>query len=203
MSAPAIQDLLTLAVRAALDAGREILDVYSGADFGVETKADRTPLTIADRRAHRVISDGLAASDLPVLSEEGRNIHYEERRVWTTFWMVDPLDGTKEFIKRNGEFTVNIALVRSGKPILGVVFAPALGIIYAACEGFGAYKIGKMSPAPEDFGFEMIIAAGERLPAPRKDGIFRIVASRSHMTAETLAFIETVKSAHADVEIVS
>ncbi len=203
MSAPKIQDLLPLAVRAALAAGEEILDVYARADFGVETKADLTPLTEADRRAHRAIRDGLASTGLPLLSEEGRPIPFEERRGWISFWLVDPLDGTKEFIKRNGEFTVNIALIRAGTPVLGVVFAPALEIIYAARQGFGAYKIGKKRLAAGDVGSEAIITAGERLPAPRKDGVFRIVASRSHMTPETQAYVEAQKATRGEVELVS
>ncbi len=116
---------------------------------------------------------------------------------------MDPLDGTKEFIKRNGEFTVNIALIRAGTPVLGVVFAPALEIIYAARQGFGAYKIGKKRLAAGDVGSEAIITAGERLPAPRKDGVFRIVASRSHMTPETQAYVEAQKATRGEVELVS
>jgi 3'(2'), 5'-bisphosphate nucleotidase len=203
MNTPGAELFLPCAVWAALAAGREIMDVYAGADFGVETKADRSPLTIADRRAHRVISAGLAASGLPVLSEEGRDVPFEERRGWLSFWLVDPLDGTKEFIKRNGEFTVNIALIQAGTPVLGVVYAPALGDLYTVRDKLGAYKIEAGHLKEGDFGLDAIIAAGERLPAPRKDGVFRIVASRSHMTPETLAYVEAEKAARGDVELVS
>jgi 3'(2'), 5'-bisphosphate nucleotidase len=202
MSAPKINGLLPVAVRAARAAGREILEVYAGADFGVEIKSDRSPLTIADRRAHRAIVEGLTASGLPVLSEEGRDIFYDERRGWAAFWMVDPLDGTKEFIKRNGEFTVNIALIRDGTPVLGVVFAPVLDVLYAAREGLGAYKI-KNSGGKEEISEEEILRIGMQLPLARKAGPFRVVASRSHMTAETLAFVDAEKDARGAVELVS
>ena len=202
MSAPKINGLLPVAVRAARAAGREILEVYAGADFGVEIKSDRSPLTIADRRAHRAIVEGLTASGLPVLSEEGRDIFYDERRGWAAFWMVDPLDGTKEFIKRNGEFTVNIALIRDGTPVLGVVFAPVLDVLYAAREGLGAYKI-KNSGGKEEISEEEILRIGMQLPLARKAGPFRVVASRSHMTAETLAFVDAEKDARgADMVMV-
>jgi 3'(2'), 5'-bisphosphate nucleotidase len=202
MKAPLLPELMPLAVRAALAAGRTILDVYAGADFGVEIKSDRSPLTIADRRAHRVIGEGLAASGLPVLSEEGRDISYEERRGWTSFWMVDPLDGTKEFIKRNGEFTVNIALIRSGAPVLGVVYAPVLDILYAGREGLGAFKTERAGQNEDSFG-DGLTGSGVKLPVARKPGPFRIVASRSHMTAETLTFVEAEKAARGEVELVS
>jgi 3'(2'), 5'-bisphosphate nucleotidase len=202
MKAPLLPELLPLAARAALAAGRTILDVYAGADLGVEAKADQSPLTIADRRAHQVIIERLSASGLPVLSEEGHDIPYEERRGWDLFWMVDPLDGTKEFIKRNGEFTVNIALIHAGTPILGLVYAPVLDVLYAGQEGRGAYKI-ENAGRNEKFFSEETRGSGLRLPTERKAGPFRIVASRSHMTPETLAFVEAEKSARGEVELVS
>jgi 3'(2'), 5'-bisphosphate nucleotidase len=191
-----------LAVRAALAAGREILEVYAGADFGVEAKADRSPLTIADRRAQDVICKGLTPAGIPILSEEGRDIPYEERRGWMSFWLVDPLDGTKEFIKRNGEFTVNIALIHAGTPVLGVVYAPALDILYASRESLGAFRI-EHPGRDEDPAGRWIVRDGAKLPIERRAGPFRIVASRSHMTAETLDFVEAEKAARGDVELVS
>src|SRR5687768_10120941 len=102
-----LQVLLDLALRAAQAASKEILEVYNSNDFQTEAKGDNSPLTLADRKAHQAIVSILQSSNLPILSEEGKNVPYEERKNWNTFWMVDPLDGTKEFIKRNGEFTVN------------------------------------------------------------------------------------------------
>jgi len=203
MNAPEAEILLALAVRAALSAGREITDVYAGPDFGVETKSDRTPLTEADRRAHRAIGQGLATSGLPVLSEEGRAIPYKERRRWKRFWLADPLDGTKEFIKRNGEFTVNIALIDNGRPVLGVVLAPALGELYAGGEEFGAFKIESDKLEKSEISARTIAAAGKRLPLARPRGPHRIVASRSHMTPETEAFIEKKRAEHGGADIVS
>ena len=113
---------LKLANEAALAGGRAIMKVYNSADFGVEMKADNSPLTLADKAAHNAIVDILANTNLPILSEEGNEISYEDRSKWDLFWMIDPLDGTKEFIKRNGEFTVNIALIQNNKPIYGVVY---------------------------------------------------------------------------------
>lgn len=141
----------------AREAGREIMRVYAG-EFDVELKDDRSPLTAADKAAHESIIAGLAALDppLPVLSEESAAQDVADRRQWQRFWLVDPLDGTKEFIKRNGEFTVNIALIDGHEPVLGVVYAPVLDTMYSGVKGYGAWekvggqparRIGVMSPA--------------------------------------------------------
>ncbi|HKL37861.1 MAG TPA: 3'(2'),5'-bisphosphate nucleotidase CysQ, partial [Bacteroidales bacterium] len=139
-----LKESLTIAVRAALKAGKAVNEVYENKDFEVETKKDETPLTLADRRAHEIISGYLDRTDYPVLSEEGKDIPYQERSQWEYFWLVDPLDGTKEFIKKNGEFTVNIALIHQGTPILGVVFAPYVRELYFGAHQFGAYKVAGM-----------------------------------------------------------
>ncbi len=125
----------------AIQAGEEILEVYSSEDFGVETKGDNSPLTKADKASHKVIAKALAALDVkfPILSEEGKEEDLESRKNWETFWCVDPLDGTKEFIKRNGEFTVNIALIHQKYPVLGVIYVPVTGILYFADEN-GAFR---------------------------------------------------------------
>jgi len=128
---------------AAKVAGDAILEVYDR-DFGVEHKDDGSPLTLADRRSHEIIFDYLTtlpSEQLPVLSEEGKDIPYEERRDRDYYWLVDPLDGTKEFIKRNGEFTVNIALIHKGRPVLGVIYIPVKDTFYFASEGIGAYRV--------------------------------------------------------------
>lgn len=111
----------------AINAGKAILEVYNSDDFAVEIKADDSPLTKADKLSHQIIKTGLLNlyPEIPVLSEEGKAISYEERKKWKRFWLVDPLDGTKEFIKKNGEFTVNIALIENNEPTLGVIYAPA------------------------------------------------------------------------------
>ena len=151
------------------EAGRRILAVY---DRGgpVVTKPDASPLTAADLAAHRCLSAGLRARypALPVLSEEGADVPYAVRRRWRRYWLVDPLDGTREFVNRNGEFTVNVALVEDGEPVLGVVFAPVTGVCYAGALGVGAFKQ---------------TADGARQPirvAKRASSPLRVVVSRSH-----------------------
>ncbi len=204
--------LLETAIRAALLAGAEILDVYV-TDFGVEEKDDASPLTLADRRAHRVIEDTLRPAGIPVLSEEGRGIPFDERKGWKRLWIVDPLDGTKEFVKRNGEFTVNIALVEDGWPVLGVILAPVGGTLYWAAEGMGAWKVtvpratGAAADASAARGIpalEDIASAAARLPlVSGHSGPLRIVASRSHLSPETEAFIREQEARAGSVEIVS
>ena len=131
------------AMDAALAAGKEILNVYNdpSSDFQVERKADNSPLTLADRKAHETIMTYLQETDYPVLSEEGKHLPYEKRAQWDTLWIVDPLDGTKEFIKRNGEFTVNIALVKEGVPVFGVIYVPVKETLYWGEVATGAYKM--------------------------------------------------------------
>ena len=134
--------LLLKAIDTSIQAGQAILDVYHS-DFSVEYKTDSSPLTLADRQSHEVIVKHISEYDIPILSEEGKNIPYAERKSWDRLWIVDPLDGTKEFVKRNGEFTVNIALVEKHKPVLGVIFVPDKNALYFAASGLGAYKLEK------------------------------------------------------------
>ena len=157
-------------------AGAAILDIYQNGDFGETAKADQSPLTKADLASHRMIVEGLAREtpDIPVLSEEAADISFPERSQWQRFWLVDPLDGTKEFIKRNGEFTVNIALVENGQPVLGVVYAPVLDVGYLGQNGSEAYVVRNSQPA-------QTIAV--KLPVPGEP--VKVVASRSHSDART------------------
>ena len=149
---------LMAAIAGAVAAGQAILEVYASADMNVEKKADDSPLTLADRRAHTIIKAAIEGFGIPVLSEEGRDIPYAERKAWPQMWIVDPLDGTKEFIKRNGEFTVNIALAEKGIPTMGVIFVPVADRLYFADQKLGAFKIencqkaGINGDAPEDIG---------------------------------------------------
>lgn len=182
-----IKKYIPLIIDAARDAGIKILEVYNSEDFGVEEKGDHSPLTKADQLAHETIVEKLKETELPILSEEGTKIPYEERKEWEYFWMVDPLDGTKEFIKKNGEFTVNIALIHNQKPILGVVYAPVLDKLYFGGEGIGAFKSENMDPQ-----VELKIIENE-------NGAKRIVASRSHLNEETKKYIEQ----YTDAETVS
>ena len=135
-------ELLNKIEKTAVKAGNAILEIYNSADFGVEMKSDDSPLTKADLAAHNVIVKDLLSitPDVPILSEESADIPYSERSKWDKYWLVDPLDGTKEFIKKNGEFTVNIALIENGQPILSVVYVPVKEITYTAAKGYGAFK---------------------------------------------------------------
>ncbi|WP_404454956.1 3'(2'),5'-bisphosphate nucleotidase CysQ [Virgibacillus necropolis] len=186
-----------------LAAGKEIMDVYSQ-DIEVETKQDDSPLTIADQRSHNVIMDGLSKQypDIPVLSEEGRDISYEERKAWNQFFLVDPLDGTKEFIKKNGEFTVNIAVIEDHYPVMGVIYAPDLDVFYFGSKDSGAYRLEQASK------FEIsdesdLIEKSTRLPVEKKSETINVVASRSHMSDDTQAFIDGLQMNGQPVDVVS
>lgn len=170
-----INDIVSIAKKA----GDVIMEVYVK-DFSVEFKDDKSPLTEADRKANEIIVDGLNALPIkfPILSEEGKEISYKERKEWDFFWMIDPLDGTKEFIKKNGEFTVNIALICQNTPILGVVYAPVLNEVYSAKQGFGAFKNEKRLPLHVN-------------QSPEKS--LTVVASKSHLSKETEEFINILK----------
>jgi 3'(2'), 5'-bisphosphate nucleotidase len=169
MMQPPIPDSWLEAVATiAAEAGQRILDIYNR-PFDVEHKDDGSPLTAADRAAHEVIVARLRAltPELPVLSEESAKIDYRERARWRRFWLVDPLDGTREFVKRNGEFTVNIALVDDGAPVLGVVYVPVTGVAYLGQRGRGAWKVQQGARAPIR-------------TRPYRGGRATVVASRSH-----------------------
>jgi 3'(2'), 5'-bisphosphate nucleotidase len=131
-------ELLELAVEAAILAGEEVIKIYDQ-NFEVFTKKDNSPLTIADQNANKIIENHLQKTQIPILSEEGKHASYKERKSWKYLWIVDPLDGTKEFVKRNGEFTVNIALVEDGNPIIGVIYVPVTKLLYYS-SSLGAFK---------------------------------------------------------------
>ncbi|WP_010663494.1 3'(2'),5'-bisphosphate nucleotidase CysQ [Marinilabilia salmonicolor] len=178
--------LTKTAIEAALAGAAEIMDVYDNHDFQVQTKEDNSPLTIADVRAHNIIKKHLEETGIPILSEEGAQIPYEERKGWSRFWLVDPLDGTKEFIKRNGEFTVNVALIENGTPVLGVVYAPVLQQIYFGDLENGAFLAQHISPAETP---ETISPRTEKLPIAQQRETLNVVASKSHLNEETKNYI--------------
>ena len=196
---PDLPSLLDLCVAASLEAGKAVLEVYAS-DFAVQRKGDRSPLTLADRRSHEIIAGRLAAAmrPYPLLSEEGRHIPYDERRHWDTFWLVDPLDGTKEFIKRNGEFTVNIALVRRGTPVLGVIYVPVTDTLYHAAAGLGAWKVERAAAGGTGHGKATRLPAGAVSERP-----FTVIASRSHLSPETAAFLQELQVRHENMETLS
>lgn len=168
----------------AKQAGREIMTIYGEEDFSVEFKDDQSPLTAADKASHNVIVEELTKHfpDIPILSEEGADIPYEERKSWQRFWLVDPLDGTKEFIKRNGEFTVNIALIDNLNPTLGVVYVPAQDKFYWGEEDNGAW-------VQEGQGVLHQIKVSE----PDHNQGLTVVMSRSHPSPELEAYLKDIK----------
>src|SRR5690606_5041073 len=191
-------ELLLNAINAAIEAGKEILTVYS-TEFQVENKADKSPLTEADKRAHQAIVKGLTSTNLPILSEEGKSIPYDERKSWKKFWMVDPLDGTKEFINKNGEFTVNIALIENQQATMGVIYVPVTQELYFSDEK--AYKINNITSAAHTLT-DLINTANE-LPLKTERTDFVVVASRSHMSDETKTFIEEKETEHNSISLLS
>jgi len=168
--------LMAIVVRA----GAAIMRIYDG-EFAVQRKNDDSPLTQADLESQRVILEGLSAltPDLPVLSEESAHAPWAERRSWQDLWVVDPIDGTREFVKRNGEFTINIALVSKHEAVLGVIAAPALGVVYWGARGIGAFR-KRVGETP---------SAIHVAPTARP---LRVVGSRSHASAETAAYLQRV-----------
>lgn len=194
--------LLFTAIKASLMAGKEILNVYDS-DFAVEQKDDKSPLTLADKNAHNAICEILKPNNIPVLSEEGKSIEYAERSKWEYFWMVDPLDATKEFIKRNGEFTVNIALIHKQKSILGVIYVPVTKTLYFAAENVGCYKSQILNPKSEIASLHDLLKSSNKLPLESTNTKFTIVASRSHLSEETEMFIAGLKNYHKEVEFIS
>ena len=178
----------------ARDAGSCIMDIYNS-DFDVTYKSDHSPLTEADRAANLQIMNFLEASypNIPIISEENKEVSYKDRSDWDEFWLVDPLDGTKEFIKRNGEFTVNIALIRKGDPVLGVVYQPAKDILYFAERGSGSFKKSAASEPVKISNDVHYMDLNE----------VKVVASRSHLTEEVNEFVQGLERIGKKVNMVS
>lgn len=191
---------LSIAIKAALDAGAEILKVYNS-NFEVETKEDDSPLTLADKNANSVINEHLRPTGIPIISEENKQINYGERKKWKRCWIVDPLDGTKEFIKRNGEFTVNIALVEEGHPVLGVIYVPVTKTLYFASTYLRTSK--KIELKSEDTFINYILTEAKNIKPKPVQEVIKIVGSRSHLNQETEDFIQKFLGRNQKVEIVS
>jgi 3'(2'), 5'-bisphosphate nucleotidase len=213
MAKTSLHELLDHAIQAAFAAGREILAVYGEKQFAIEAKDDLSPLTEADRRAHAAIERSLAPSGLPVLSEEGAHTTPAERQKWDRYWLVDPLDGTKEFIKRNGEFTVNIALMQrdqlpegplgAAAPVAGVLYVPVMDRLYFSWKDGGAFRQDKAATMPDIPAYERAAMAVKLPMAKPPAGTYTIVASRSHKSPETEAFIRQKQQEHQQVELTS
>ncbi len=197
--------LLATALRASLLAGEAILEVYRMEDREITTKKDNSPLTLADRRADTIIQEQLQPTGIPVFTEESSDTPYHIRKNWQEYWLVDPLDGTKEFIKKNDEFTVNIALIRRNMPVLGVIYLPVFRQLYFAVEGKGSYRMDTIDPGRmiKETDPAILFAGAIPLPDIPPDGKTRIVVSRSHLSPETEAFITEKLGEDADYEMIS
>ena len=197
--------LLPELFNAAVRAGAAIMEVYRHSDdYAVGYRDDRTPVTAADRAAHRAIKEALGRTRIPILSEEGRAMRCEERCNWELFWLVDPLDGTLEFLKGNNEFTVNIALMENNRCRGAAIYVPYFGRMYYAGRGEGAWMCEGIAPdASADYTYGRIVAAGRRLPSQTKArDVLRVAVSRSHRTPETDAHIEALRRRVGAVEVV-
>lgn len=196
---------LHLAIDAAIKAGAEIMKIYT-TDFYVETKSDNTPVTAADKASGEIITQLLSASGMPVISEEETLEDYTVRKSWTHAWLVDPLDGTKEFVKRNGEFAVNIALTEYGRPVIGVIYAPVLNCIYFAAAGLGSYKITDATTVlNKDAGTnnKNIFEPATKMPSQKLPKDYTVVASRSHLSREINVHINKLKNLYGTVDVIN
>ena len=194
------REILEIAIKASIKAGEEILKIYNR-DFNVEYKEDESPLTEADLVSNKIIVEYLQETNIPILSEENKLVPYDIRKDWNQCWIVDPIDGTKEFIKKNGEFTVNIALVEHGKTKLGVIYVPVARELYYTDEN----KVKAFKTIVSNAAFLNSILFNEKdvlQPSLEKGSEIRVVGSRSHMNQDTLDFVEGLKSKGKTVEIV-
>lgn len=192
--------LLSIAIEAAILAGAEIMKVYSDG-FEVVLKSDNSPLTKADENANEVINSCLKHTNIPIISEENKQADYADRKKWDTCWMVDPLDGTKEFVKRNGEFTVNIALIKNKKPVLGVIYVPATKTLYYA--NTAANKAYKYCLASHEFTNDIFKNSIEISTEENISNHIKIVGSRSHKSEATNGFIQDLENQGKEVSLVS
>lgn len=193
-----LNSLLQTAIDASVLAGKSILEIYD-TNFSVETKDDHSPLTKADKASHKIIMASMANTKIPILSEEGLEIPYQERKNWPLLWIVDPLDGTKEFVKKNGEFTVNIALIEHHLPILGVIYVPVTKTLFFSHRHIGSFKVVITS---QNNSLDSLLFSACRLP-DKLPSSYTIVSSRSHTSPETEAYIQNLKHKHGDVELTS
>lgn len=194
---------LSIAIAASIYAGQAIMEIYGSTNFRTELKKDKSPLTEADKESNKILGLHLQRTDIPVISEENKTVDYEERKKWEACWMVDPLDGTKEFIKRNGEFTVNIALIKNRRPILGVIYVPVSKELYYANVTEGKAFKTTVDNYPELPGNLFLSTDLLVVDVEKNKQNIRVVGSRSHMNELTENFIKDLKKQSKSVEIVS
>lgn len=174
-----------------IEAGKKTLNIYDQKDYNISLKGDFSPLTLADKLSNDIIINDLKKTGIPILSEEGNTINFEERSQWDKFWLVDPLDGTKEFINKNGEFTINIALIEAGKPIAGFVYVPVKDILYVGILQGGIFEGHSESVALKSIEASKKINL-KPIPDKHEDSII-VMGSRSHMNEETQRYIDNLK----------
>lgn len=198
-------ELLECAIKASIVAGKEILRIYNTAFF-VETKSDNTPVTEADKTSSKIIAASLAHFNIPLISEEDEVIEHCIRKAWDKVWIVDPLDGTKEFVKRNGEFAINIALIEKNTPSIGVIYAPVLDALYFACKSFGSYKIENVSVFCNEnptLKLNALMDHALKLPVQNPPMNYTIVVSRSHLSREINDYIKKREYIYGKVNTIS
>ncbi|MFP4487954.1 MAG: 3'(2'),5'-bisphosphate nucleotidase CysQ [Bacteroidales bacterium] len=193
-----MKELLEIAIEASVKAGIEILKIYRSDDFEISFKADNSPLTRADSESNLLILSMLNKTGFPVLSEENKEITFDQRKDWESLWIVDPLDGTKEFIKRNGEFTVNIALVENKQAVLGVIYTPVTRELYFAEKDKGSYK----AIIDKDYSVKDIFSSSQKLPF-NNNKHYTLVVSRSHMNDKTESFVRKTEKEKGKINIAS
>lgn len=194
------ETLMMLAIRAAVKAGEAIMKVYEG-DFNIEYKPDASPLTLADKNAHQIISEHLSGTGIPLISEEGFIPEYEIRKEWSQFWLIDPLDGTKEFIHRNGDFTVNIALIDNQVPIFGVIYVPVHQTLYWGSSS-GSFRHECAIGIKKSDIYSILEKKAMRLHGSNSKGNFRVAVSRSHLNQATKDYISELRKNHQYLTLV-
>lgn len=198
------QEQLLLAVHTAFIAGLSIMKVYKKKTFETTLKKDLSPVTEADHASHRIIAEQLGKTAFPILSEEGKEIPYQARKEWQKFWLVDPLDGTKEFLRRNDEFTVNIALIEDQVPVLGVIYAPCQDMMYFSSEKSGAFRVTAYSRKDELIQTQQeLMGHAEKLPGKIPRRPYTAIASRSHRNEETDLFIKALQKKYPGLRFIS
>lgn len=199
MSEKELEELLSISLIAVLAAGKAVMDIYENS-YKIEFKKDNSPLTYADLKSNEIIVSHLSKTFIPIISEELASVPYETRKNWKNFWIVDPLDGTKEFIQRNGEFTINVALVEGQKPILGIVYAPAINSLFFSTIYKGGYKL--VFNLKDKFTYLDIVEKSIKLKLPKTSKV-SIAASRSHLNLKTLDFIQKLKDHFPNTKVVN
>lgn len=196
-----MKELLLRIINVSIEAGKEILKIYESNDFGISLKSDNSPLTNADKASNETIINVLEELKYPIISEENKQIDYEIRKHWSKFWLVDPLDGTKEFIKKNGQFTVNVALIENFLPVLGVIYIPVEKKIYFGMKDFGSFMIFDIDS--EINSVEELLNLSKKIPLEKENRFYRAIVSRSHYSDETKEYIDHLKENHPDLEQIS